>query len=79
MNDSAENSRSAEIVIIGAGAAGLMTAIHAGRTFPHKKILLIDSAKKPGAKILVENGWSKEYRNELQVSTGKFGKITIKE
>lgn len=30
-----------------------------------------------GAKIKIENGWVKEYRGELQVSTGKFGKLTI--
>jgi predicted Rossmann fold flavoprotein len=55
---------SADIAIIGAGAAGLMTAIFAGRTFKqlHGKppalgqILLIDSAPKPGAKILVAGG-----------------------
>lgn len=28
-----------------------------------------------GAKVVVENGWCKEYRGELQVSTGKFGTI----
>ena len=30
-----------------------------------------------GKKVKIENGWVKEYRGELQVSTGKFGKITI--
>jgi len=30
-----------------------------------------------GNKVKIENGWVKEYRGELQVSTGKFGKITI--
>jgi len=30
-----------------------------------------------GDKITVENGWAKEYRGELQVSTGKFGKISV--
>ena len=30
-----------------------------------------------GAKIKIENGWVKEYRGELQVSTGKFGKLTV--
>jgi replication factor A1 len=29
----------------------------------------------PSSKVVVENGWCKEYRGELQVSTGKFGKI----
>jgi len=31
-----------------------------------------------GSKIIIENGWAKEYRGELQISTGKFGKITVK-
>lgn len=30
-----------------------------------------------GNKIKIENGWVKEYRGELQVSTGKFGKLTV--
>jgi replication factor A1 len=30
-----------------------------------------------GSKVTIENGWVKEYRGELQVSTGKFGKITV--
>ena len=30
-----------------------------------------------GAKLTLENGWAKEYRGELQVSTGKFGKLTV--
>ncbi|MBN2250461.1 MAG: hypothetical protein JW724_00115 [Candidatus Altiarchaeota archaeon] len=32
-----------------------------------------------GSRIKIENGWVKEYRGELQVSTGKFGKLTIGE
>jgi len=28
-----------------------------------------------GSKVTLENGWCKEYRGELQVSAGKFGKI----
>jgi predicted Rossmann fold flavoprotein len=46
----------ADILIIGAGAAGLMTAIIAGRTQPGRRIRLLDGAKKPGAKILVAGG-----------------------
>ena len=30
-----------------------------------------------GNKVKIENGWVKEYRGELQISTGKFGKLTI--
>ncbi len=31
-----------------------------------------------GKTIVIENGWAKEYRGEIQVGTGKFGKITVK-
>ncbi|MFH0861189.1 MAG: OB-fold nucleic acid binding domain-containing protein [Candidatus Altiarchaeota archaeon] len=32
-----------------------------------------------GQKLSIENGWVKEYRGELQVSTGKFGKLNVVE
>ena len=47
---------SAEIVIIGAGAAGLMAAIWAGRANAQRRIVLLDGAKKLGAKVLVAGG-----------------------
>jgi len=28
-------------------------------------------------KIVIENGWAKEYQGEIQVSTGKFGKLIV--
>jgi len=28
-----------------------------------------------GDKVTIEDGWAKEYRGELQVSTGRFGKL----
>ena len=46
----------ADVVIIGAGAAGLFAGIFAGRTNPNRKIVLLDGAKKLGAKILVAGG-----------------------
>lgn len=50
----------ADIAIIGAGAAGLSAAIFAGEECQRRrgnlKILLLDGAKKPGAKILVSGG-----------------------
>lgn len=46
----------ADIVIVGAGAAGLMAAIWAGRRHPEKSIVLLDGARKLGAKILVAGG-----------------------
>ncbi|MDX1973503.1 MAG: aminoacetone oxidase family FAD-binding enzyme [Candidatus Sumerlaeia bacterium] len=49
-----------DLAIIGAGAAGLTAAIFAGRENLaqqlHRKILLLDGARRPGAKILVSGG-----------------------
>ena len=45
-----------DLAIIGAGAAGLMAAIEAGRRGRWRSILLLESAAKPGAKILVAGG-----------------------
>ena len=46
-----------DIAIVGAGAAGLMTAIAAARQNPSKlKIFLLDSRQKIGAKILISGG-----------------------
>lgn len=46
----------ADVVIVGGGAAGLMAAIWAGRTQRDRRIVVLDSAKKLGAKILVAGG-----------------------
>jgi predicted Rossmann fold flavoprotein len=46
----------ADIVIVGAGAAGLMAAVWAGRTAPGRRIVVLDGARKPGAKILIAGG-----------------------
>ena len=46
----------ADIVIVGAGAAGLMAAVQAGRGDPDARIVLVDGAKTIGAKILVAGG-----------------------
>ncbi len=45
-----------DIAIIGAGAAGLATAIFTRRLNPSRSVLLLDSATRPGAKILVSGG-----------------------
>lgn len=48
---------SVDVLIVGAGAAGLMAAIHAGRASgPDVRILVVDGARKIGAKILVAGG-----------------------
>lgn len=52
-----EMSQTCDIAIIGAGAAGLMASIHAGRAAGCQlRILALDGAKSVGAKILVAGG-----------------------
>ncbi len=46
----------ADIVVIGAGAAGLMAAIHAARARSNASVLVLDGARKLGAKILIAGG-----------------------
>jgi predicted Rossmann fold flavoprotein len=45
-----------QIVIVGAGAAGLMSGLWAARAHPGDSVLLLDGAAKLGAKILVAGG-----------------------
>jgi len=45
-----------DIAVVGAGAAGLATAIFAARRNRRLAIAALDGAKKPGAKILVSGG-----------------------
>ena len=42
--------------MVGAGAAGLATAIFTRRASPRRTVLLLEGAKRPGAKILVSGG-----------------------
>jgi hypothetical protein len=50
-----------DVVIIGAGAAGLMCAIEAGRR--GRRVLLLDHALEPGAKILISGGGRCNFTN----------------
>lgn len=45
-----------DVLIVGGGAAGLMSAIWAGRTNSQRRIVIVDGAKKIGVKILVAGG-----------------------
>lgn len=47
---------SADVLIIGAGAAGLMTAIHAAQSHTQRITILDGSPQRIGAKILVSGG-----------------------
>ena len=66
------------VVVVGAGAAGLMTAITARRLNPSRDVLLLDGAPRPGAKILVSGGSRCNVTNTL-VTENDFwgGKRTI--
>ncbi|MDA1007757.1 MAG: aminoacetone oxidase family FAD-binding enzyme [Planctomycetota bacterium] len=46
----------ADLCVVGAGAAGLMTAIAAARAAPSMRVIAIDGAKKIGAKVLIAGG-----------------------
>jgi predicted Rossmann fold flavoprotein len=46
----------ADVAIVGAGAAGLMTAITAARAAPGLAIVLLEGQARPGVKILVSGG-----------------------
>ena len=50
-----------DVVIVGAGAAGLMCAISAGRR--GRRVLLIDHADTPGKKILISGGGRCNFTN----------------
>ena len=52
-----------DVVIVGAGAAGLMCAISAGRR--GRRVLLLDHADQPGKKILISGGGRCNFTNRI--------------
>ena len=57
------------VIVIGAGAAGLMSAIEAGKR--GRKVLLLDHAKKIGEKIRISGGGRCNFTN-LNTDASKF-------
>ncbi|MHB0971914.1 MAG: BaiN/RdsA family NAD(P)/FAD-dependent oxidoreductase [Thermoanaerobaculia bacterium] len=45
-----------DIAVIGAGAAGMMAALFAARSAPGARVVALDGATRPGAKILIAGG-----------------------
>ena len=45
-----------DIAVVGAGAAGLMAAVHAARTSPALRVVAMAGAHRLGAKILISGG-----------------------
>lgn len=64
---------STDVAIVGAGAAGLATAIFARRLNPARSVLLLDGAKKPGAKILISGGGRCNVTNVTVSETDFWG------
>ena len=58
-----------DVIVIGAGAAGLMCAIESGKR--NKKVLVIDHAKKIGEKIRISGGGRCNFTN-LNTQPSKF-------
>jgi predicted Rossmann fold flavoprotein len=58
-----------DVIIIGAGAAGLMSAIEAGKR--GRQVLIFDHANKPGKKILMSGGGRCNFTNE-QIHPAKY-------
>src|ERR1035438_6660849 len=50
-----------DVIVLGAGAAGLMCAITAGQR--GRRVLLLDHAREPGAKILISGGGRCNFTN----------------
>ena len=50
-----------DVIILGAGGAGMMCAIHAGKR--GRSVLLLDHAKKLGGKILISGGGRCNFTN----------------
>ena len=68
------DNNTCDIAIIGAGAAGLMAAIFAGRNAPEgTKIVLLDGAKKIGAKILIAGGGRCNVTHDIVNTADYFG------
>ena len=56
-----QNQESYDVVIIGAGAAGLMCGIEAGNR--GRKVMIIDHANRVGKKILISGGGRCNFTN----------------
>jgi predicted Rossmann fold flavoprotein len=67
-----------DIVIVGAGAAGLAAAIFARRRRPSPSVVVLEGARKPGAKILVSGGGRCNVTNGVVTEKDFWGgKATI--
>ena len=73
MNQPTDFPAYSDVAIVGAGAAGLATAIFARRAAPRRSVALLDGASKPGAKILVSGGGRCNVTNTIVAETDFWG------
>ena len=63
----------ADVVVVGAGAAGLATAVMTRRQNPRLDVLLVDSAPRPGTKILISGGGRCNVTNTIVTAADFWG------
>src|SRR4051812_15560659 len=66
-------SDTADVVVVGGGAAGLAAAIFCARSAPERRILCVDGAKTIGAKILVSGGGRCNVTNRVVTEQDYWG------
>ncbi|MBA4368934.1 MAG: aminoacetone oxidase family FAD-binding enzyme, partial [Desulfobacterium sp.] len=66
---SASNPEQKDVIIIGAGASGLMCAMEAGKR--KRRVLVIDHAKNPGQKLLISGGGRCNFTN-YHIQAGNY-------
>ncbi len=62
-----------DVVVVGAGAAGLTAGIWAARSAPGRRVVLLDSARTLGAKILVSGGGRCNVTHDVVDATAYAG------
>src|SRR5262245_55673292 len=73
MSGPTELPSTVDVAVVGAGAAGLTTAIATRRTDPSLKVAVLDGAARPGAKILVSGGARCNVTNTVVKETDFWG------
>src|SRR4029077_4685487 len=63
----------ADVVVVGAGAAGLAAAVFCARTSPEARIVCVDGARTVGAKILVSGGGRANVTNRIVTERDFWG------
>jgi hypothetical protein len=69
MTDAAHGTAQADVIVLGAGAAGMFCAIEAARR--GRRVLLLDHARAPGEKIRISGGGRCNFTN-LHIAPDRF-------